>query len=160
MQGSGHTIGLVDGTSRRSLCSICEKVPGKGILMSSNEKVVKAFLYGADTSVFSEEGKLINLLPDPIPFGGIYVGPSGADDYVRLIQSNIRLDYLKAHEVISEKDRVIVIGSERGYFLRNGQPYEMDWVHVNRVIDGEIVEMREYNDTATMLEAYNKPKAV
>ena len=128
--------------------------------MSANEKVVKAFLYGADTSVFSEEGKLINLLPDPIPFGGVYVGPSGADDYVRLIQNNIRLDYLKAHEVISEKDRVIVIGSERGYFLRNGQPYEMDWVHVNTVIGGEIVEMREYNDTATMLEAYNKPEAV
>lgn len=139
-------------------CSICEKVVSRVILMASNEKVVKAFLYGADTSVFSDEGKLINLLPDPIPFGGVYVGPSGADDYVGLIQSNIRLDYLKAHEVITENDRVIVIGSERGYFLRNGQPYEMDWVHVNTVIDGKIVEMREYNDTAAMLEAYNKPK--
>ena len=140
-------------------CSICEKVVSRVILMASNEKVVKAFLYGADTSVFSDEGKLINLLPDPIPFGGVYVGPSGANDYVGLIQSNIRLDYLKAHEVITENDRVIVIGSERGYFLRNGQPYEMDWVHVNRVIDGKIVEMREYNDTAAMLEAYNKPEA-
>ena len=139
-------------------CAICEKVVSRVIHMASNEKVVKAFLYGADTSVFSDEGKLINLLPDPIPFGGVYVGPSGANDYVGLIQSNIRLDYLKAHEVITENDRVSVIGSERGYFLRNGQPYEMDWVHVNRVIDGKIVEMREYNDTAAMLEAYNKPE--
>ena len=146
-------------TALSGFCSICEKVVSRVILMASNEKVVKAFLYGADTSVFSDEGKLINLLPDPIPFGGVYVGPSGANDYVGLIQSNIRLDYLKAHEVITENDRVIVIGSERGYFLRNGQPYEMDWVHVNRVIDGKIVEMREYNDTAAMLEAYNKPEA-
>ena len=29
---------------------------------------------------------------------------------------------------------------------------------MNRVIDGKIVEMREYNDTAAMLEAYNKPE--
>ncbi|MED5173677.1 MAG: hypothetical protein VYD47_05840, partial [Actinomycetota bacterium] len=64
--------------------------------MSSNEKIVKAFLYGADTSVFSDEGKLVNLLPEPIPFGGIYVGPAGADEYVNLIQSNIRLGHLKA----------------------------------------------------------------
>tara|TARA_B100001167_G_scaffold162156_1_gene110058 strand:+ start:115 stop:501 length:387 start_codon:yes stop_codon:yes gene_type:complete len=127
--------------------------------MSSNEKIVKAFLYGADSSVFSDEGRLVNLLPDPIPFGGIYVGPAGADEYVGLIQSNIRLDYLKAHEIVNERDRVIVIGSERGLFLHNDQPYEMDWVHVNTVIDDKIVEMREYNDTAAMLQAYNAPKA-
>ena len=48
--------------------------------MPANEKVVKAFLYGADTSVFSDEGKLINLLPEPIPFGGIYVGHAGAEE--------------------------------------------------------------------------------
>ena len=35
----------------------------------------------------------------------------------------------------------------------------MDWVHVNTVIDDKIVEMREYNDTAAMLQAYNAPKA-
>ena len=127
--------------------------------MSSNEKIVKAFLYGADSSVFSDKGRLVNLLPDPIPFGGIYIGPAGADEYVGLIQSNIRLDYLKAHEIVNERDRVIVIGSERGLFLHNDQPYEMDWVHVNTVIDDKIVEMREYNDTAAMLQAYNAPKA-
>ena len=119
--------------------------------MSSNEKIVKAFLYGADTSVFSDEGKLVNLLPEPIPFGGIYVGPAGADEYVNLIQSNIRLGHLKAHEIVNEGDRVIVIGSESGHFLHNDQPYEMDWVHVNTVVNGKILEMREYNDTAALL---------
>ncbi|MAW71506.1 MAG: nuclear transport factor 2 family protein [Actinomycetota bacterium] len=127
--------------------------------MSSNEKIVKAFLYGADTSVFSDEGKLVNLLPEPIPFGGIYVGPAGADEYVNLIQSNIRLGHLKAHEIVNEGDRVIVIGSESGHFLHNDQPYEMDWVHVNTVVDGKILEMREYNDTAALLHAYNAPSS-
>jgi len=127
--------------------------------MPANEKVVKAFLYGADTSVFSDEGKLINLLPEPIPFGGIYVGPTGADEYVSLIQNNIRLGHLKAHEIVNDNDRVIVIGSESGHFLHNDQPYEMDWVHVNTVVDGKIIEMREYNDTAALLQAYNAPSS-
>ena len=109
--------------------------------------------------MFSDEGKLVNLLPEPIPFGGIYVGPAGADEYVNLIQSNIRLGHLKAHEIVNEGDRVIVIGSESGHFLHNDQPYEMDWVHVNTVVNGKILEMREYNDTAALLHAYNAPSS-
>jgi ketosteroid isomerase-like protein len=33
----------------------------------------------------------------------------------------------------------------------------MDWVHVNTVVEGKIIEMREYNDTAALLQAYNAP---
>ncbi|MCP4084180.1 MAG: hypothetical protein GY745_03875 [Actinomycetia bacterium] len=53
----------------------------------------------------------------------------------------------------------MVIGDERSRFLANGQAYEMDWVHVNTISDGKIVETGEYNDAATMVEAFRAPAA-
>ncbi|MCP3911125.1 MAG: hypothetical protein GY713_09250 [Actinomycetia bacterium] len=53
----------------------------------------------------------------------------------------------------------MVIGDERSRFLVNGQAYEMDWVHVNTIRDGKIVETGEYNDAATMVEAFRAPAA-
>lgn len=37
--------------------------------------------------------------------------------------------------------------------------YNMDWVHVNTLRDGKIFEMREYTDTAAMVEAFRSPPA-
>jgi len=123
----------------------------------SNERIVKSFLFGAEADAFADSGRLVNLLPEELPFGGVYEGPDGVREYVQQMQGALRIESLKAHEWVTSGDRVIVIGSETSRFLHNGQVYDMDWVHVNTVRDGRIVEMREYNDTASMLEAYRAP---
>ncbi len=120
----------------------------------SSEGIVKSFLFGAEADAFAPEGRLVNLLPDEFPFGGVYEGPAGVRGYIEEMQSALRIESLKVHEWVTSGDRVIAIGSETSRFLHNGQAYDMDWVHVNTVRDGRIIEMREYNDTAAMLEAY------
>lgn len=125
--------------------------------MPSSEEVVKGFLYGGDTGLFAADGRLVNLLPEELVFGGIWVGPGGAARYIEALQSVLRIESLKVDQMISSGDQVVVIGNERSRFLANGQAYEMDWVHVNTIRDGKIVEMREYNDTAAMLAAFQAP---
>jgi len=125
----------------------------------NNERVVKSFLFGAEADAFAADGRLVNLLPAELPFGGVYEGPQGVRRYVREMQDALRIESLQAEEWVTSGDRVIVIGSETSRFLHNGQTYDMDWVHVNTVHDGKIVEMREYNDTAAMLEAFRAPPA-
>lgn len=125
----------------------------------ANDRVVKSFLFGAEADAFAADGRLVNLLPEELPFGGVYEGPDGVRRYVREMQHALRIESLQAEEWVTSGDRVIVIGSETSRFLHNGQAYDMDWVHVNTVVDGKIVEMREYNDTAAMLEAFRAPPA-
>jgi uncharacterized protein len=124
----------------------------------SKERVVKSFLFGGEADAFAEDGKLINMLPEEFSYGGVYEGPEGARRYIQEIQAALRLETLKATEWLTNGDRVVVIGHERSRFAHNDVAYDMDWVHVNTVRDGKIVEMREYNDTATMLEAFRAPQ--
>ncbi len=125
----------------------------------SNEEIVKGFLYGGDTDLFAADGRLVNLLPEELPFGGTWVGPEGAERYIEVMRSVLRIESLKVNRMISSGDQVVVIGHERSRFLANGQAYEMDWVHVNTISEGKIVEMCEYNDTAAMLAAFQAPAA-
>lgn len=125
--------------------------------IDANEEVVKAFLFGGDPDLFSDDGRLVNLLPDELPYGGIYVGPEGVRRYIDELRAALRIESLEATDLISTGDQVVVVGTERSRFHSNGQTYDMDWVHVNTVRDGKIVEMREYNDTAAMLEAFRRP---
>ncbi|MDG2111721.1 MAG: nuclear transport factor 2 family protein [Actinomycetota bacterium] len=126
---------------------------------TSSEEVVKGFLFGGDPALFAEDGRLVNPLPEELPYGGVYVGPEGVRRYIDELQAALRIESLKASQMISSGDQVVVIGTERSRFHSNGQTYEMDWVHVNTVRDAKIVEMREYNDTAAMLEAFRLPAA-
>ena len=109
--------------------------------------------------LFADDGRLVNLLPEELPFGGTWVGPEGAARYIEVMRGVLRIESLKVHQMISSGDQVVVIGDERSRFLANGQAYEMDWVHVNTIRDGRIIEMREYNDTAAMVEAFRAPAA-
>lgn len=87
---------------------------------TSNEEVVREFLYGGNPELFADDGKLINLLPEELPYGGTYVGPFGVRRYVEELRSALRIESLKIDEMITSGDRVVVIGSERSRFHANG----------------------------------------
>jgi ketosteroid isomerase-like protein len=97
---------------------------------------------------------LVNLLPDPIPFGGRYEGAAGFERYVSQIFAAIEMESFVVDAIFGQGESVAVIGSETSLVRSTGRRYEMDWVHVFRVSDGRIHSMREYNDTARMLAAF------
>lgn len=97
---------------------------------------------------------LDNPLPDPIPFGGRYVGAPGFLKYAQEIFAGIQVELFEIDEVIAREDRVVVLGRETSRSLKTGKRYSMSWVHVLTVRDGRIVLLREYNDTAAMAAAF------
>ena len=68
---------------------------------TSNQKVVREFLYGGNPELFADDAKLINLLPEEL-------------------QPASRIESLEIDEMITSSDRVVVVGSERSRFYFNG----------------------------------------
>ena len=97
---------------------------------------------------------LTNPLPAPIPFGGRFVGVDGFLQYLGGILAAIEIEDFVIDDVLSDGDRVVVVGREKSLVISTGRHYEMDWVHVLNTSDGRIVSMHEYNDTAAMRDAF------
>ncbi|MDJ0849714.1 MAG: nuclear transport factor 2 family protein [Myxococcota bacterium] len=95
-----------------------------------------------------------NPLPEGIPYGGTFEGPEGAARYLELIFATLDLSDFAIDELVAEGDRVVVLGHETAQVKASGRRYGQDWVHVLRLRDGRIEHLREYNDTAAMLSAF------
>jgi ketosteroid isomerase-like protein len=131
-------------------------------MSSSSAETVRSFydhfLAGkveeASRNFLADDFTLSNPLPDLIPFGGVYSGPGGFLEYAGKIASTLTMEEFVIDDVISEGEKVVVVGRETSKVHSTGRRYEMQWVHVLRVSAGRIHEMREYNDTAAMLPAF------
>jgi len=97
---------------------------------------------------------LENPLPDPIPFGGRFEGHDGFIAYLQAIPAAIDIEQFDVDEILSEGERVVVLGRETSRVISTDKRYTMAWVHVFTVRDGHIQHFREYNDTAAMLSAF------
>ena len=96
-----------------------------------------------------------NPLPEAIPYGGTFRGLEGAGRYLELVFGTLDLSDFEIEEVVAAGDRVVVIGRESALVKASGRRYAQEWVHVLRLRDGRIEELREYNDTAAMLAAFD-----
>lgn len=108
----------------------------------------------ASKKCLAEDFVLTNPLPDPIPFGGRFVGVGGFGEYLGGILGAIEMEEFVIDEIFAEGDRVVVIGRETSRVKSTNRHYSMDWVHVLRTKDGRVTSMREYNDTAAMRDAF------
>jgi len=116
----------------------------------SNGKMAESLSTLVDT-----EAVLENPLPGPIPFEGRFEGREGFAAYLQAIPAAIDIEQFEVDDILSEGDRVVVLGRETSRVLSTDKRYTMSWVHVLRVHDGRIQHFREYNDTAAMLAAFS-----
>jgi len=107
------------------------------------------------STLVDSEAVLENPLPAPIPFGGRFVGRDGFATYLQAIPAAIDIEQFDVDEILSEGDRVVVLGRETSRVLSTEKRYTMSWVHVLTVQGGRIQHFREYNDTAAMLAAFS-----
>jgi steroid delta-isomerase-like uncharacterized protein len=63
---------------------------------------------------------------------------------------------LETLQFTAQGDRVIVEGKNKGTVRSTGKKYEHDWVMVFAVVDGKIVKLQHYYDTADILVAFQK----
>jgi len=97
-----------------------------------------------------------NPLPDAIPFGGIFEGHEGCARYLTRLLDAIEMEGFTIDDTITEGDRVVLIGSETSRVKKTGLRYTMGWVHVVHLRDDLVARVREYNDTAAMVAAFNE----
>ncbi|MGH8611731.1 MAG: nuclear transport factor 2 family protein [Gammaproteobacteria bacterium] len=118
------------------------------ILLGNVEEVLTRFL--APDIVWE------NPLPEPIPFGGTFHGRDGVRRYLEMIFAHVEIKEFPITEHLVQGDTVVVLGSEASLVKTTGRSYRMDWVHVLRIANGRIRQLREYNDTAAMAAAFSR----
>jgi ketosteroid isomerase-like protein len=98
---------------------------------------------------------LENYLPEHFPFGGRYEGRDGMLQYLQEISAAIDMGPLDMQEWLCEGNSVAVRGEEGSLVLATQKRYHMRFVHWLSVNErGQITNMREFNDTAAMAEAF------
>ena len=68
----------------------------------------------------------------------------------------VQPERLEPLQFTAQGDRVIVEGKNRGTVRSTGKNYEHDWVMVFTLVDGKILKLKHYYDTADILVAFRK----
>lgn len=98
---------------------------------------------------------LENYLPEHIPFGGRYEGRAGLVQYLSELSQAIDMGPLDMQDWTGDGAEVVVRGIEKSLVKSTGKTYAMRFVHwLSFNEDGRLSNMREYNDTAEMAEAF------
>jgi len=95
--------------------------------------------------------------PAWLPFFGNRRGRQQAAQFFQAIAENLDIQEFAPREFIAEGDKVVVIGYERSQAKPTGRPIEGAWVHVFTFRGGQVVEFREFCDTAATAAAFPGP---
>ena len=132
------------------------------ITEEANEAAVRAFYgrvlggdaEGAMRECLASDFVWENPLPQPIPFAGAFRGAAGAARYLDLIFANLQIEQFEIDDVLVKGPTVVVLGHETALVKATNRRYQQQWVHMVQVADGRLTQIREYNDSAAMLQAF------
>jgi len=94
--------------------------------------------------------------PSAIPFSGTYRGHEGFKKFATRLVENIDWEAreMEVLEFIAQGDRVVVLGNEHLTARPTGRSWMTDWVMVWTVINGKVTLLREFHETASILQAF------
>jgi ketosteroid isomerase-like protein len=70
------------------------------------------------------------------------------------VASTTRFDRFEPREYVAQGDVVVAIGHYTGSSIETGRPFASDWVMVFRIINGKIVNFKEFTDSAQLVKAF------
>lgn len=88
------------------------------------------------------------------PTIGIWRGPSGVQEFFKLVEQHEEFSEFKAQSFHGVDDKVFVLGRYTFRVKKTKRNVTSDWVHVFTLHAGKIVSFTEFSDTAQMAEAY------
>ena len=88
------------------------------------------------------------------PMIGTWRGPSGVQEFFKLLEQNEEFSEFTAQSFHGVDDKVFVLGRYTFRVKRTKRNVSSDWVHVFTLNAGKIVSFVEFSDTAQMAEAY------
>jgi ketosteroid isomerase-like protein len=87
-------------------------------------------------------------------YGGTWHGPQAVLDNLLLpLSRDWEVFSAKAHEFISQRDRVVSLGTYSGTSRKTGRSFSAAFAHVWKVQDGKLAKFDMHTDTDKILEA-------
>lgn len=92
--------------------------------------------------------------PAALPFYGTRRGRDQVAQFFQAVATKLGIEEFVPRDFIAQGERVVVIGYERGKAVPTGRPYDGEWVHIFTFRNGQVVDFREYGNTAAIAEAF------
>lgn len=97
----------------------------------------------------------VSARPQHIPFAGFHHGHEAVLAYFDTLRQMVERHEFGPLEIIPAGEHVLVVGHERGRVKQTDRFYETEWVHLFTVQGGQITQLREFYDTATVAAAFH-----
>ncbi|MCZ4125224.1 nuclear transport factor 2 family protein [Streptomyces sp. H39-S7] len=96
--------------------------------------------------------------PASLPWAGVYRGAAGFDRFFEIVHGLLEVRDLEVQEYLDAGDRIVVLGVSHTRILANDATYDAPWMTVFRIRDGRICQYLDLYDTASVVEALNRPQ--
>ena len=90
-----------------------------------------------------------------IPFAGTFKGIDGLIQMFTIINQSIRLKVFTPEKFFSNKNMVVVLGSDTAEVIATGKSYTSEWIQAFTFKDDKIVHAQVYFDTLTIANAFH-----
>jgi uncharacterized protein len=85
---------------------------------------------------------------DRIPWAAPRRGREGVADFLATLGYWLIAEEFEVTDYFTSKEKVVVLGHQRGRVAPTGKPYAFDFVHVWLLREGKVASFRVYYDTA------------
>ena len=100
------------------------------------------------------------LTPATLPWSrGSYGGRDGVSDYFQSFAAALDDAAVEPSELLDCGEQVVALGEERARVRATGERFAVPFVHVIRVRDGRVCELRGHVDTAAVVSAFTPAEA-
>ena len=95
------------------------------------------------------------VIPDILPWGGTYRGPSGVEAYLTnaLQYLDVAASGAEFREFFTDGDKVVDIAMSYGRVKSTGRDFVMPTIHVTTVTAGKVVRMQSFYDPGNAMQA-------
>jgi uncharacterized protein len=119
------------------------------IYAAYNEKSVAPLM-----NALADDFRMIEHAPKSIPWGGIWEGRAGMEDFLDAVADNMIHEEYVCDDMIGRDDTVTSWGRFKSRCKKSGKIVEGDWMHRTVFRDGQIVEIHEFLDSLSGAEAF------
>lgn len=130
--------------------------------VQKNSDVVRAFFGALGSGDFPGAFAMLNEdvtwtyhgPSDVIPFAGTFRGRAGVKAFFDTFKSVADPIEMLPNSIVDADGQVYVRGIEHSRVKATGKDYKVEWLHVTEVVDGLILRIDEYLDSATVAAAF------
>jgi len=108
----------------------------------------------------AEDVEFENIGPSVIPFSGRWRGRSEVGAATKRNFAVVEDQCPEVLTLVAQGDTVIIVAREQGRIRSTGRKYDMHWVQMFTLRNGQVVRFRQIFDSAVMVGALSAPESL